>query len=117
MNGNRRGNAGDADSRIRAWLTEPERASARRVLDATFADLPTIPQERWRPWTPLTEGLSRPWSLELPRWAWIGLVLLLLLGVSIASLTAAGQLRPVLDRLSALPAAPAALTEISCPDE
>ena len=110
-----RGTPGDLDARVLAWLTAPEGASSRRVLDAAFADLASIPQEPLRPWTPLLDALSRPASVELPRWAWIAVVLLLLLAISIATLTVAGRLRPWLDRLSALPVAPAALAEVECP--
>lgn len=109
------GTPGDLDARALAWLTAPESASSRRVLDATFADLASIRQDPWRPWTPLLDALSRPASVELPRWAWLAVVLLLLLAMSIATLTVAGQLRPWLDRLSALPVTPAALAEIECP--
>jgi pimeloyl-ACP methyl ester carboxylesterase len=105
----------DFDARALAWLTAPEGASSRGVLDATFSDLGSVRQEPWRPWTPLLDALSRPASVELPRWAWIAVVLLLLMAVSIATLTAAGQIRPWLDRLSALPAEPAALAEVECP--
>jgi pimeloyl-ACP methyl ester carboxylesterase len=106
----------DLDARALAWLTEPERASSRRVLDATFADLASIPQDRWRPWTPLLDAVSRPASVELPRWAWIAVVLLLLLAVSIATVTVASRLRPWLDRVTALPAEPAALADVECPE-
>jgi len=85
------------------------------VLDATFADLASIPQDPWRPWTPLLDALSRPASIELPRWAWIAVALLLLVAVSIATVTVAGQLRPWLDRLSALPVEPATLADVECP--
>lgn len=111
-----RGTPGDRDERALAWLTAPDGASSRRVLDATFADLASIRQEPWRPWTPLLDALSRPASVELPRWAWIAVALLLLLTISIATLTVAGQVRPWLDRLSALPVAPAALAEVECPE-
>ena len=111
-----RGTPGDLDARALAWLTAPESASSRRVLDATFADLASIRQEPWRPWTPLLDGLSRPASVELPRWAWIAVALLLLVAISIATLTVAGRVRPLLDRLSALPVAPAALAEVECPE-
>ena len=111
----RGGEAADRDARVLAWLTAPEGASARPVLDATFAELPRIRQDAWRPWTPLLDALSRPTSLELPRWAWIALVLLLLLAISISTLTIAGRLRPFLDRLSALPALPAAMVEVAVP--
>jgi pimeloyl-ACP methyl ester carboxylesterase len=110
-----RGTRGDVDARALAWLTAPEIASSRRVLDATFADLASIPQDPWRPWTPLLDALSRPASVELPRWAWITVALLLLLAISIATVSVAGQLRPWLDRLSALPAEPAAIADIECP--
>jgi pimeloyl-ACP methyl ester carboxylesterase len=110
-----RGTPGDLDARALAWLTAPEGASSRRVLDATFADLAYIPQDPWRPWTPLLDALSRPTSVELPRWAWVAVVLLLLLALSIATFTVAGRIRPWLDQLSALPAAPAALAEVECP--
>jgi pimeloyl-ACP methyl ester carboxylesterase len=109
------GDVGDRDARVLAWLTAPEGASARPVLDATFAELPRIRQDAWRPWTPLVDALSRPTSLELPRWAWIALVLLLLLAISISTLTIAGRLRPFLDRLSALPALPAEMVAVACP--
>ena len=111
----RRRRSGRRDARVVAWLTAPEGASARPVLDATFAELPRIRQDTWRPWTPLLDALSRPASLELPRWAWIALVLLLLLAISISTLAIAGRLRPSVDRLSALPALPAEMVAIACP--
>jgi pimeloyl-ACP methyl ester carboxylesterase len=110
-----RGTPGELDARAVAWLTAPEGASSRRVLDATFADLASIPQDPWRPWTPLLDALSRPASIELPRWAWITVALLLLLAISIATVSVAGQIRPWLDRLSALPAEPAAIADVECP--
>ena len=85
------------------------------MLDATFAELPRVRQDAWRPWTPLLDALSRPTSLELPRWVWIALVLLLLVAISISTLTIAGRLQPFLDRLSALPARPAEMVAVACP--
>ncbi len=110
-----RGTPGDLDARALAWLTAPEGASSRRVLDATFADLASIRQDTWRPWTPLLDALSRPASVEVPRWAWIAVALLLLLAISIATVTVASRVRPWLDRLTALPAEPAALADVECP--
>jgi pimeloyl-ACP methyl ester carboxylesterase len=104
------------DARIVDWLRASEGVSSRGVLDATFADLASIRQERWRPWTPLVDGLSQPWSLELPRWGWIVIVALLLVAISVASLGVASQLRSLIEPLSALPAEPAALAEVVCPD-
>jgi pimeloyl-ACP methyl ester carboxylesterase len=104
------------DARVMDWLRTSEGASSRDVLDATFMDLASIRQDRWRPWGPLVDGLSRPWSLELPRWAWIGITLLLLVAISVASLTVASRLRPFIDRLSVLPAEPATLQDVGCPD-
>ena len=104
------------DARVMDWLRTSEGASSRDVLDATFMDLASIRQDRWRPWGPLVDGLSRPWSLELPRWAWIVLTLLLLVAISVASLTVASRLRPLMDRLSVLPAEPATLQDVACPD-
>ncbi len=104
------------DARVIDWLTKPEEASSRHVLDATFTDLASIRQDRWWPWTPLVDGLSRPWLIVLPRWAWIVLVLLLLVAISLASLTVASRLRPLIERLSALPAEPATFEDVACPD-
>lgn len=105
------------EARIAAWLTAPEEASARTVLDTAFAQLGGIQQQRVRPWSSLFDALSRPVSIRLPRWVLITVVVLLILALSLAAIVGVERLRPVIDRLTALPAVPAAIQTVPCSSE
>ncbi len=105
------------DERIRRWLVADEFASASPVLDAAFAQIVHVRQQRRWPWSELAEALGQPASLRLPRWAWVVVVLMLAGLLAVAFIAGADRLRPLLDRLTALPATAAQLTVASCPAE
>jgi pimeloyl-ACP methyl ester carboxylesterase len=108
---------GPIDTRIVSWLTAPEGATAKPVLDRAFAELQGVRQDRVRPWSALLESMSRPVAVRLPQWVWIALVLLLVLALSLATLVGVDRLRPLFDRQSVLPAAPAQVSVVACSSE
>jgi hypothetical protein len=105
---------GPRDRRILAWITAPEAASARSVLDLAFADLRGVRQDRPRRWSPLVDALSRAVVVRLPRWIWIALALLLATAVTVATLLGVERLRLLFDRLTELPAVPAQMSSVAC---
>jgi pimeloyl-ACP methyl ester carboxylesterase len=105
------------DERIRRWVLADERASAGPVLDAAFAEIIHVRQQRRWPWSELTESLGRPASVQLPRWAWIVVALTLAALVAVAIVAGAERLRSFLDRLTALPVTAAQLVAATCPSD
>ena len=113
----RPGRAEALDERILRWLNAPEGANSGPVLDVAFAGLAEIRQQRRWPWSAFADSLTQSLAIRLPRWAWIALVLLLVMSLAFAATAGADRLRPFLDQLLALPAPPAQLSDTSCPAE